>query len=68
MAAYMDYSGWMHKQFLGQGEFTLDFGDYTLSITVPSDHIVAATGEWAERLERAHRHATEAPRSGPHQR
>jgi len=44
MAAYMDYSGWMHKQFLGNGEFTLDFGDYTLSITVPSDHVVAATG------------------------
>ncbi|MCB0814991.1 MAG: M1 family peptidase, partial [Flavobacteriales bacterium] len=47
MCAYMDYSGWMHKQFLGAGEFTLDFGDYTLSITVPSDHIVAATGEWS---------------------
>jgi hypothetical protein len=44
MAAYMDYSGWMHKQFLGAGEFTLDFGDYTLSITVPADHIVASTG------------------------
>jgi hypothetical protein len=29
MCAYMDYSGWMHKQFLGSGEFTLDFGDYT---------------------------------------
>ena len=44
MCAYMDYSGWMHKQFLGSGEFTLDFGDYTMSITVPSDHIVGATG------------------------
>jgi hypothetical protein len=44
MCAYMDYSGWMHKQFLGSGEFTLDFGDYDLSITVPSDHIVGATG------------------------
>lgn len=44
MCAYMDYSGWMHKQFLGQGEFTLDFGDYNLSVTVPSDHIVGATG------------------------
>ena len=44
MAAYMDYSGWQHKQFLGAGEFTLDFGDYTLSITVPSDHAVASTG------------------------
>ena len=44
MCAYMDYSGWMHKQFLGSGEFTLDFGDYTLNVTVPSDHIVGATG------------------------
>ena len=44
LCAYMDYSGWMHKQFLGQGEFTLDFGDYNVSITVPSDHIVGATG------------------------
>ena len=44
MCAYMDYSGWMHKQFLGSGEFTLDFGDYSVSITVPSDHIVGATG------------------------
>mgnify|MGYP000281706064 CR=1 FL=1 len=44
MCAYMDYSGWMHKQFLGSGEFTLDFGDYTLSITVPADHAVASTG------------------------
>ena len=44
MCAYMDYSGWMHKQFLGAGEFTLDFGDYTLSITVPADHAVASTG------------------------
>ncbi|HQX31876.1 MAG TPA: M1 family peptidase, partial [Flavobacteriales bacterium] len=44
MCAYMDYSGWMHKQYLGSGEFTLDFGDYSVSITVPSDHIVGATG------------------------
>ena len=45
MAAYTDYSGWQHKQFLGSGEFTLEFGDYEVEITVPSDHIVAATGE-----------------------
>ncbi|MFZ1332299.1 MAG: M1 family metallopeptidase [Flavobacteriales bacterium] len=44
MCAYMDYSGWMHKQYLGSGEFTLDFGDYSVSITVPSDHVVGATG------------------------
>jgi hypothetical protein len=44
MVAYMDYSGWQHKQFLGAGEFTLDFGNYMVSVTVPSDHVVAATG------------------------
>ena len=36
----------MAKQtVLGRGEFALPFGDYKVSITVPSDHIVAATGE-----------------------
>lgn len=45
MAVYADYQGWQHKQFLGQGEFTLPFGDYQVSITVPADHIIAATGE-----------------------
>ncbi len=44
MAVYDDYNGWQHKQFLGQGEFTLPFGNYTVAITVPSDHIVASTG------------------------
>ncbi len=42
--AYTDVTGWQHKQFLGRGEFTLDFGDYEVRITVPDDHIVAATG------------------------
>jgi len=45
MVAYMDVTGWQNKQFLGSGEFTLDMSDFTVSITVPSDHIVAATGE-----------------------
>jgi hypothetical protein len=45
MAAYYDAYGWQHKQFLGAGEFTLEFGDYDVEMTVPSDHIVAATGE-----------------------
>ncbi len=44
MAAYTDYAGWINKQFLGTGEFTLEFGDYKVSLTVPDDHIVAATG------------------------
>ncbi len=45
LAAYTDYTGWQNKQFLGRGEFTLEFGDYEVNLTVPSDHIVAATGE-----------------------
>jgi hypothetical protein len=45
MAAYYDAHGWQNKQYLGDGEFTLEFGDYDVEVTVPSDHIVAATGE-----------------------
>jgi hypothetical protein len=45
MAAYIDVTGWQHKQYLGRGEFTLEFGDYDVRITVPEDHVVAATGE-----------------------
>jgi len=44
MCAYNDIEGWQNKQFLGSGEFTLIFGDYLVNITVPSDHLVAATG------------------------
>lgn len=45
MVVYNDNEGWQHKQFLGMGEFTLNFGDYKVAITVPEDHIVASTGE-----------------------
>lgn len=44
MAVYDDVNGWQNKQFLGSGEFALPFGDYSVRITVPSDHVVAATG------------------------
>ena len=44
MAVYSDDQGWQHKQFLGNGEFTLPFGDYNVSITAPADHVVGATG------------------------
>ena len=44
MAAYNDVSGWQHKQFLGSGEFTLEFGNYKVRITAPNDHVVGATG------------------------
>jgi hypothetical protein len=64
MCVYNDTEGWQNKQFLGSGEFTLPFGDYDVKLTVPSDHVVAATGELVnadeiltptqlERLEKA---------------
>jgi len=45
VASYTDYTGWQNKQFVGRGEFTLEFGDFEVRLTVPADHIVAATGE-----------------------
>ena len=45
LCVYSDSTGWQHKEFLGRGEFALEFGDYVVRITVPDDHIVGATGE-----------------------
>ena len=64
MAAYNDVSGWQHKQYLGSGEFTLEFGDYLVRLTAPDDHVVTATGVlqnpaqvlkpvWIQRLKQA---------------
>lgn len=44
MVVYSDNQGWQHKQFLGGGEFTLNFGNYNVNITVPKDHVVGSTG------------------------
>ncbi len=44
MCVFDDYEGWQNKQFLGQSEFALVFGNFRVKITVPSDHIVGATG------------------------
>ena len=35
MVVYDDKEGWQNKQFLGRGEFTLNFGDFNLEITAP---------------------------------
>ena len=64
MCVFDDYEGWQNKQFIGQGEFALVFGNYRVRITVPSDHIVGASGmlqnpkevltkEQIERFEKA---------------
>ena len=42
--AYTDYEAWTNKEFIGRGEFTLEFGNYDVELTVPADHIVSSTG------------------------
>ena len=44
LVAFSDYEGWHNKEFIGNGEFTLEFGNYDVSIKVPADHIVSSTG------------------------
>ena len=51
MCVYNDTEGWQNKQFLGSGEFTLPFGDYDVKIAVPTDHVVAATGNLVNAQE-----------------
>ncbi len=45
LCVYDDVTGWQHKQYYSQGEFALSFGNFKLAITVPSDHVLGATGE-----------------------
>jgi len=45
MAVYSDFQGWQTIQFTSGAEFALTFGNFKVNITVPADHIVAATGE-----------------------
>jgi hypothetical protein len=45
LCVYDDVEGWQNKEYIGRGEFALEFGNYTVNISVPSDHIVTATGE-----------------------
>jgi hypothetical protein len=44
VAVYDDVRGWNIEPYLGQGEFYLEYGDYTIDITVPAGYIVASTG------------------------
>ena len=44
LAVYDDVRGWNTEQYYGQGEFYLEYGSFDVSLTVPADMIVAATG------------------------
>lgn len=65
MAVYDDVRGWNTDQYLGQGEFYLEYGDIDYSVTVPAGYIVAGSGllqnpgdvlsdEMRRRLAQAH--------------
>lgn len=45
LAVYSDFQGWQNHQFSGRGEFALTFGNFHVSMNVPADHILGATGE-----------------------
>jgi hypothetical protein len=51
MAVYNDVEGWQNMQFWGGGEFALPFGNFDVNVTVPSDHVMDATGELMNRSE-----------------
>lgn len=51
MAVYNDVEGWQNSQFWGRDEFALPFGNFDVSITVPADHVLDATGKLLNRKE-----------------
>ena len=44
IAVYDDVNGWSGDAYMGNGEFYADFGTYNVSITVPEQYVVGATG------------------------
>ena len=44
LAVYDDVRGWNTEQYLGEGEFYLEYGSFDVSLTVPGNILVAATG------------------------
>ncbi len=45
LCVYSDFQGWQNHQFTGRGEFALTFGNFSVQMTVPADHVVMATGQ-----------------------
>lgn len=63
--AVFDNSGWHAMPYLNQGEFYSEFGSFDVSITLPANYVLGATGElidnpteeaWMDSLSRAELH------------
>ena len=44
LAVYNNVEGWQNMQFWGSSEFALEFGDFHVNITTPSDFVLNGTG------------------------
>jgi hypothetical protein len=44
LAVYDDVHGWNTDQYLGQGEFYLEYGNVDYEVTLPAGYVVAGTG------------------------
>lgn len=51
--AVYDAQGWHPMPYLEQGEFYSEFGDYDVTITLPQEYVVAATGVLQDSAEKA---------------
>tara|TARA_B100000809_G_scaffold159070_1_gene156424 strand:+ start:8773 stop:10905 length:2133 start_codon:yes stop_codon:yes gene_type:complete len=51
MCVYDNVEGWQNDQFWGRSEFALEFGDFTVNITTPEDHMLGATGILKNEIE-----------------
>ncbi len=51
MCVYDDVQGWNTNPYIGASEFYLEYGDFDISITAPSNHYVLCSGELVNPLE-----------------
>ena len=49
--AVFDKNGWHEFPYLDMGEFYAEYADYTVSVTLPADYIVSATGTLQTKAE-----------------
>jgi hypothetical protein len=68
LAVYDDVRGWNTEQYLGQGEFYLEYGSFDVSLTVPANMLVAATGTLQNPVQVLTAAPTQSPGAGEGER